>query len=94
MLSIDSQEKYLSEHHYDEQVDEDAALRILNFGDDYRNYIDSLSDGLSSCDDKKRTKKKFRKSKVTKLDGFLNRILSRPVRPCFPFSVEHRPYPH
>lgn len=60
----DLQEKYLSEHHYDEQVDEDAALRILNFGDDYRNYIDSLSDGLSSCDERKRPKKKFRKSKV------------------------------
>jgi len=57
------QEKYLSEHHYDEQVDEDAALRILNFGDDYRNYIDSLSDGLSSCSEKKRPKKKFRKYK-------------------------------
>ena len=45
-------------------MDEDAALRILNFGDDYRNYIDSLSDGLSSCSEKKRPKKKFRKTKV------------------------------
>ena len=45
-------------------MDEDAALRILNFGDDYRNYIDSLSDGLSSCNEKKRPKKKFRKTKV------------------------------
>ena len=64
MHIVPLQEKYLSEHNYDEQVDEDAALKILNFGDDYRNYIDSLSDGLSSRNEKKRQKKKFRKYKV------------------------------
>ena len=65
MYVLHLQEKYLSEHNYDEQVDEDAALKILNFGDDYRNYIDSLSDGLSSNNEKKKQKKKFRKYKVT-----------------------------
>jgi hypothetical protein len=35
------QEKYLSEHNYDEQIDVDSTYKLLNFGDDYRNYIDS-----------------------------------------------------
>jgi hypothetical protein len=30
------QEKYLSEHNYDEAIDEDSTLKLLNFGDDYR----------------------------------------------------------
>jgi hypothetical protein len=62
----------LSEHNYEEQVDEDAALKIINFGDDYRNFIDSLSDGLSSANENKRTsksRKKCRKSKVGRQAG-------------------------
>ncbi len=39
------QEKYLSEHNYDEQIDEDSTLKLLNFGDDYRKFIDSMSEG-------------------------------------------------
>eukprot|EP00096_Caligus_rogercresseyi_P008890 TRINITY_DN2898_c0_g1_i2.p1 TRINITY_DN2898_c0_g1~~TRINITY_DN2898_c0_g1_i2.p1 ORF type:complete len:918 (+),score=284.83 TRINITY_DN2898_c0_g1_i2:130-2883(+) len=42
------QEHYLSEHNYDEAIDEDTAYRVLNFGDDYSVYINSMSDGLSS----------------------------------------------
>lgn len=65
------QEKYLSEHHYEEAVDEDSARRLLSFGDDYRNFIDSLSDGLSSVPEtnsKRRelfqTKRKSKKSRI------------------------------
>ena len=42
------QERYLSEYNYDEELDEDRAKRLLNFGDDYRNFIDSLSESHSS----------------------------------------------
>ncbi|XP_022214150.2 uncharacterized protein LOC111068754 isoform X3 [Drosophila obscura] len=41
------QEKYNSEN-YSEGFDSDAARRLLEFGDDYRNFIDSQSDGCSS----------------------------------------------
>ncbi len=41
-------ENYLSEHHYEEPLDEDSARRLLSFGDDYRNYLDSLSEGPPS----------------------------------------------
>ncbi|XP_075226377.1 klarsicht isoform X2 [Lycorma delicatula] len=42
------QEKYMSEAYSEEAPDPEAARRLLEFGDDYRNYIDSLSDGASS----------------------------------------------
>ncbi|CAB4059200.1 unnamed protein product [Lepeophtheirus salmonis] len=42
------QENYLSEHNYDEAIDEDTTYRVLNFGDDYSIYINSISDGISS----------------------------------------------
>ena len=35
------QEKYLSEHNYEELVDMESAKTLLNFGDDYRNFIES-----------------------------------------------------
>ena len=64
------QEKYLSEHNYDEAVDEGAASQLLSFGDDYRNFLDSLSDGFSSnannagnaaiADSRKRRYRKFK----------------------------------
>ncbi|XP_041673930.1 uncharacterized protein LOC108104664 isoform X3 [Drosophila eugracilis] len=41
------QEKYNSEN-YSEGFDSDAARRLLEFGDDYRNFIDSQSDCCSS----------------------------------------------
>lgn len=41
------QEKYNSEN-YSEGLDTDAAKRLLEFGDDYRNFIDSQSDCCSS----------------------------------------------
>ncbi|XP_036338397.1 uncharacterized protein LOC118748163 isoform X2 [Rhagoletis pomonella] len=41
------QEKYNSEN-YSEGFDSDAARRLMEFGDDYRNFIDSQSDCCSS----------------------------------------------
>ncbi|KAG4070669.1 hypothetical protein HA402_013589 [Bradysia odoriphaga] len=41
------QEKYLSEA-YSEGFDSDAARRLMEFGDDYRNFLDSQSDCCSS----------------------------------------------
>ncbi|KAM7358225.1 klarsicht isoform 2-T3 [Cochliomyia hominivorax] len=41
------QEKYNSEN-YSEGFDSDAARKLLEFGDDYRNFIDSQSDCCSS----------------------------------------------
>ena len=38
----------MSEYNYDEELDEDRAKRLLNFGDDYRNFIDSLSESQHS----------------------------------------------
>merc|ERR1712106_194004 len=38
------QEAYLSEHNYDETLDLETAKTILNFGDDYRNFIESNSE--------------------------------------------------
>ena len=35
------EENYLSEHHYEELVDLESAKTLLNFGDDYRNFIES-----------------------------------------------------
>ncbi len=51
----------MSEHHYEEHVDEDAALKILNFGDDYRNFIDSLSEDEDDDDLSKEARRKARK---------------------------------
>lgn len=41
------QEKYLSEA-YSEAHDSDAARRLLEFGEDYRNFLDSQSDWSQS----------------------------------------------
>lgn len=41
------QEKYLSEA-YSETHDSDAARRLLEFGEDYRNFLDSQSDWSQS----------------------------------------------
>ena len=62
------EERYLSEYNYDEPIDEDRAKNLLNFGDDYRNYIDSLSESYSSISslsvDRRRRSKKLRKRTV------------------------------
>lgn len=38
----------MSEPYSEEPADSEAARRLLEFGDDYRNYLDSQSDGASS----------------------------------------------
>ncbi|XP_046687863.1 uncharacterized protein LOC124373546 [Homalodisca vitripennis] len=42
------QEKYMSEAYSEETPDQETTRRLLEFGDDYRNYLDSQSDGASS----------------------------------------------
>ncbi|RZF37943.1 hypothetical protein LSTR_LSTR005443 [Laodelphax striatellus] len=42
------QEKYMSEAYSEETADPETARRLLDFGDDYRNFIDSQSDCASS----------------------------------------------
>ena len=64
------QERYLSEYNYDEPIDEDRAKNLLNFGDDYRNFIDSLSESYSSIsslslDRRQKRSKRLRKRTVT-----------------------------
>merc|ERR1719232_1229239 len=56
------EERYLSEYNYDEPIDEDKARKLLNFGDDYRNFIESQS-GVSTAfvDSKKRSKRLSKK---------------------------------
>lgn len=43
-----SQEKYLSEPYSEDPPDPEAARRLLEFGDDYRTFLDSQSDCASS----------------------------------------------
>lgn len=66
------EERYLSEYNYDEQIDEDRTRKFLDFGDDYRNFIDSVSDSYSSIagSDKKRGKRLTKKKKVEKQDVY------------------------
>merc|ERR1719234_1100872 len=63
------EERYLSEYHYDEAIDEDKERRLLNFGDDYRNFLDSLSESHSSLgghllDDRRKRSKRLSKKKL------------------------------
>ncbi|KAL1493485.1 hypothetical protein ABEB36_011526 [Hypothenemus hampei] len=51
------QENYLSEP-YSESHDSDAARRLLNFGEDYRNFIDSQSDWSALSDISPKFKRK------------------------------------
>ena len=59
----------MSEHNYDEPIDVDSTLKLLNFGDDYSKFIDSLSDEISDLDQNtvkpQRTKRKVRRSTVS-----------------------------
>ncbi|XP_066158030.1 klarsicht protein isoform X1 [Euwallacea fornicatus] len=52
------QENYLSEP-YSESHDSDAARRLLNFGEDYRNFIDSQSDWSALSDMSPKFKRKM-----------------------------------
>ena len=57
----------MSEYNYDEPLDEDNAKKFLNFGDDYRNFIDSMSESQSSIKDGtiyRRIKRRYRKKEV------------------------------
>ena len=58
----------MSEYNYDEPIDEDRAKNLINFGDDYRNFIDSLSESYSSMSsmpvDKRKRSKRMRKRTV------------------------------
>merc|ERR1711915_542386 len=61
------EESYLSEYFYEEEIDNEKAHMLLNFGDDYRNFIDSLSEDQKSIQNgnqkiRKRLKK-FKKHK-------------------------------
>ena len=42
-----AQERYVSEAYSEEPVDVDQVKKLTEFGDDYRNYIDSHSDCAS-----------------------------------------------
>ena len=65
------QEKYLSEHNYDEPIDVDSTLKLLNFGDDYSKFIDSMSDEFSDLDPAtvkpQRTKRKIRRQSTVSI---------------------------
>ena len=62
----------MSEHNYDEPIDVDSTLKLLNFGDDYSKFIDSLSDEISDLDQNtvkpQRIKRKVRRSTVNIID--------------------------
>ena len=42
------QEKYLSEHNYEELLDLESARSLLNFGEDYRKFIESNNSEVQS----------------------------------------------
>lgn len=63
------EENYLSEHNYDEPLDDDKARRLLSFGDDYRNFMSSMSGSQTSLNDtltknSKRCRKRSKKKQV------------------------------
>ena len=60
------QETYLSEHNYDEVMDVETAKNILNFGDDYRNFIESNSEVQSPRFLESVKKKRSSRSKVNR----------------------------
>ena len=40
----DQENSYLSEHNYDETIDTETVRNLLDFGDDYRNFLESNSE--------------------------------------------------
>ena len=62
----------MSEHNYDEPLEEDKARRLLSFGDDYRNFMSSMSGSQTSLNDtltknSKQCRKKSRKKQQVTL---------------------------
>lgn len=63
------EERYLSEYQYDEQIDVKKERQLINFGDDYRNFLDSLSESHSSIgghfmDERRKKSKRLSKKKL------------------------------
>ena len=55
----DQENCYLSEHNYEETLDIETAKKLLNFGDDYRNFLESNNSEVQSprvCDFQKKKK--------------------------------------
>ena len=44
----DQENCYLSEHNYEETIDIETAKSLLNFGDDYRNFLESNNSEVQS----------------------------------------------
>ena len=77
----------MSEHNYDEQIDDDSTYKLMNFGDDYRNFIDSgpgsdLSDfgsgfgtGNQSNGKHKASRRRMRRSNTVSIICFVETFL-------------------
>ena len=48
LLNVFLLQEYLSEYHYDEPIDKDKERQLMSFGDDYRNFLGSLSESQGS----------------------------------------------
>ena len=60
----DQENVYLSEHHYEEPLDVETAKALLNFGDDYKQYLESNNSEVQSPRNPECTKKRRTSSKV------------------------------
>jgi hypothetical protein len=77
------QERYLSEYNYDEPIDKDKERQLMNFGDDYRNFLDSLSESHSSLgghtiDERRKKSKRLSKKKLVSVRS--QRLFQTPRR--------------
>ena len=68
----------MSEHHYDETLDLETAKTILNFGDDYRNFIESNSEVQSPRN--LEFEKRMKRNKVIQKYGW---VLTISAKFCF-----------
>ena len=68
----DQENVYLSEHHYEEPLDVETAKAILNFGDDYKQYLESNNSEVNSPRNAECTKKRRTSSKVRYSCHFLS----------------------
>merc|ERR1712227_517356 len=59
----DQENVYLSEHHYEEPLDVETAKSLLNFGDDYKQYLESNNSEVQSPRNPECTKKRRTSSK-------------------------------
>ena len=60
----DQENVYLSEHHYEEVLDVETAKSLLNFGDDYKQFLESNNSEVQSPRNSETTKKRRSSSKV------------------------------